>query len=187
MANDSLSEQDIVELITHDPLMMRALDAAAELRLPDWVIGAGFVRNKVWDHLHGSENDCRENDIDLVYFDPDKLFDDRDLEKRLLGDYPQFRWEVVNQATAHLWNGAEQYSSTADALSKWTETATGIGITMSNGELSLIAPWGIDDLVKLIVRPTVIFLQTEESKNYIKQRVINKKWLERWPKLKLEI
>ena len=34
-------------------------------------IGAGFVRNKVWDFLHEfSEPSAGMSDVDLVYFDP---------------------------------------------------------------------------------------------------------------------
>ena len=32
--------------------MMNVLNEANKLNLPDWVIGAGFLRNKVWDYLH---------------------------------------------------------------------------------------------------------------------------------------
>ena len=34
--------------------MLRALQAVARLDLPDAWIGAGFIRNAVWDALHGT-------------------------------------------------------------------------------------------------------------------------------------
>ncbi|MGD9885270.1 MAG: nucleotidyltransferase family protein [Reyranella sp.] len=43
----------IAAIITQDPVAMIQLRAVRELALPDWCIAAGFVRNRVWDHLHG--------------------------------------------------------------------------------------------------------------------------------------
>jgi hypothetical protein len=37
--------------------MMDILHIAEKLKLPDCMIGAGFVRNKVWDHLRGYKNE----------------------------------------------------------------------------------------------------------------------------------
>ncbi len=63
--------EQLLDLIRADPWMMRILRAAAALDLPEWMIGAGFVRNKVWDHLHGFANaEVQTADIDLIYFDP---------------------------------------------------------------------------------------------------------------------
>ena len=54
-----------------DEWMMNVLDIAEKQNLKDWLIGAGFVRNKVWDYLHGYKKEGVEtHDIDLVYFDP---------------------------------------------------------------------------------------------------------------------
>ena len=68
-----MNDGEILDLIRADPWMIRVLGAAAALGLPDWMIGAGFVRNKVWDHLHGFANaEVRTADIDLIYFDPER-------------------------------------------------------------------------------------------------------------------
>ena len=41
----------------------------AQARAPDWCIAAGFVRNRVWDHLHGVVPARAPVDIDVLYFD----------------------------------------------------------------------------------------------------------------------
>ena len=46
-----MNEQDIINLIKNDEWMMSVLGEAEKLCLPDWMIGAGFLRNKVWDFL----------------------------------------------------------------------------------------------------------------------------------------
>ena len=177
-----LSDEDILSLIRSDAWMMNILRIAEELNLPDWAIGAGFVRNKVWDHLHGIQRDgVPTNDIDLVYFDSahvDQLADEA-LSIRLSQETGA-TWEVVNEAYAHSWNDLPPYHSTEDAISQWTETATCVGIRLDSGNLELIAPHGIDDLVQLIVRPTPLYALKSEV---VKERANRKKWFDTWTKL----
>lgn len=45
------SEADVARLVQSDPWMMKVLRAVESLNLPDWWIGAGFLRNKVWTPL----------------------------------------------------------------------------------------------------------------------------------------
>jgi uncharacterized protein len=39
-------------LIRSDAWMMECLQAVERLKLPDWYIAAGFLRNAIWDFLH---------------------------------------------------------------------------------------------------------------------------------------
>lgn len=43
----------ILAWIRQDRWRMAALRQAREAALPDWWLAAGFVRNLVWDRLHG--------------------------------------------------------------------------------------------------------------------------------------
>ena len=62
-----MTEQDILKIIENDKWMMDILHVAQKLNLPDWMIGAGFVRNKVWDYLHGYKNEkVLTRDIDFI-------------------------------------------------------------------------------------------------------------------------
>ncbi|WP_394223745.1 nucleotidyltransferase family protein [Alteromonas gracilis] len=47
---------------------MRCLQALRDLDLPQGYIGAGFVRNAIWDELHNRATTTPLNDIDVVYF-----------------------------------------------------------------------------------------------------------------------
>jgi len=174
--------REILDLIERDEWMMTVIRTAADLNLPDWIIGAGFVRNKVWDHLHGyMKEKVDTNDIDLVYFDSrgndekaDKILS-RDLKVRTGMD-----WEIVNEAYAHKWSNVLAYTSTEDAIAQWPETATAVGVTMKDGKLKLIAPYGIDDLINMIIRPSPKF---EGGVERVRERIKQKRWLEKWPKL----
>ena len=179
-----MTEQDILDLIAGDTWMMSVIRAAADLDLPDWVIGAGFVRSKVWDHLHGRTFERADvSDIDLVYFDPrgNDEAADRMLSKEL-HERTGVPWEIVNEAYAHAWNDSPPYTSTEDAISRWPETATAIGVTMRDNILRLVAPYGVDDLVNMVVRPSPKFRGGMER---VRERVVAKRWLEKWPKVRI--
>ena len=186
-----MTEQDILNLISGDKFMMDTLQTAEKLNLPDWLIGAGFVRNKVWDYLHGyNKPQVDAADIDLIYFDPSGNGEKADEKlSEELKNRTGVNWEIVNQAYAHEWYTIKPlpYTSSEDSVSKWSETATCIGVKVENGKLKLIAPHGVEDLVNLIIRPNLAFVDKGNVKNVVIERVKQKKWLEKWPKLKLEI
>jgi uncharacterized protein len=59
-------ERLVIELISSDITRMHALHAVASLRLPDWLIAAGFVRNAIWDYLFDKKTPL--NDADVIYY-----------------------------------------------------------------------------------------------------------------------
>ncbi|WP_020407830.1 nucleotidyltransferase family protein [Hahella ganghwensis] len=160
---------------------MEALRIAESLKLNDWSIGAGFVRNLVWDKLHDYPEFTPVNDIDLIYFDETNITKEQDLsiEERLklISDLP---WSVKNQARMHIRNHDLPYCSTEDAMSHWVELETAIGAKLSSyGEIELIAPFGVERLFA-----NTITLNSKRMKpKEFKQRVAGKRWLEIWPKL----
>lgn len=179
-----MTEQDILELIRQDKQMMYILKIAEKLQFPDWLIGAGFIRNKVWDHLHGFEKPKNDSsDIDLVYFDPNG--NDEKSDKAIstqLTTETGIKWEVVNQAYTHAWHGVAPYTSTKDAISRWPETATCIGVRLEKEGLTLIAPHGINDLVNMIIR---LSPGCTGGITTVTRRAQKKDWLNRWPKVKM--
>ncbi len=186
MSDHILTENDIVALIQADRWMMDVLESARSLVLPDWMIGAGFVRNKVWDYLHGVESETvPTNDIDLIYYDASCI--DEAIEKvydRQLSALMDVEWSVKNQARMHLKHGLDQpFQSTEHALSEWVETPTCVAVRLeSDGVLRFFAPHGIEDLVHLIVRPTPAF---RNRMDVFDERVQSKGWLRRWGKLQV--
>jgi uncharacterized protein len=182
-----MTEQDIIQIIKNDEWMMNVLTEANKLNLPDWIIGAGFLRNKVWDYLHDIKRDVADtHDIDLVYFDNVNIDEEKDRKlSQSMNGVLGLDWEIVNQAYTHKWHNRDvPYTNTTEGLSEWVETPTCVGVTLINGELKIIAPHGIDDLVNLIVRPTP---SNTGDLGIFYSRIENKKWLEKWPKLKVII
>ncbi|MBX4198582.1 nucleotidyltransferase family protein [Candidatus Parcubacteria bacterium] len=179
-----MTEQDIITIIEKDEWMMDVLKIAEELDLPDWIIGAGFLRNKVWDYLHNYP-ELNRTDVDLVYFEPNG--NDYEADKKLserVRTKTSIDFEIVNQVYTHTWRKMLPNTSTEQSMSTWSDTATCVGVTIKYGKIKLIAPLGIEDLVNFIVRPNPTI--TNDIENF-KRRVKEKDWLKKWPKLKLVI
>ena len=161
---------------------MKILRAVEMLALPDWAIGAGFVRAAIWDHLHGYAMPTPLNDIDVLYFDPDFVDEEREreLERNLRDVVPDAPWSVKNQARMHVRKGLPPHESTEDAMRYWLETPTAVGVRLVDGEMIFIAPFGTDDLLTMTLRPTPY--GWTELEQY-RQRVLAKPWRAQWPKL----
>ncbi|MGF6489273.1 nucleotidyltransferase family protein [Pseudomonas frederiksbergensis] len=174
-------------IISADPARWRLLQLVHSLGLPDCWIGAGFVRNAVWDHLHGRFPSPISSDVDVIWFDPCHCTpsDDRVLEAALRDLDPTVLWSVKNQARMHVQNGDKPYICTTDAMRYWPETATAIAVRLREGNTCEVsAPLGLDDLFNLIIRPTWRF--TEEKKAMYQKRLKSKGWTTAWPLLRQE-
>ncbi|AXO92948.1 hypothetical protein CN272_14620 [Bacillus anthracis] len=180
------TEQHIIRLIENDEWMMNVLQLAKSLELPDWWICAGFVRSKIWDTLHNYEIRTTTPDVDVIYFDPfrkDEIYEQL-LEKKLINLDASIPWSVKNQARMHVVNNMLPYSSSVDAISKFPETATALGVTLDEkNNVILTAPCGIEDVLSLQVRPTAHFLESKERLHMYENRVIKKNWQSKWPNI----
>lgn len=172
-------KQTVIESAWH----FDVLKCVRAQNLPDWAIGAGFVRNLIWDRLHGFDDVTPLNDIDVIYFDAgacDGASDAR-IEARLRRDFPDVPWSVKNQARMHVANGDAAYRDTCDAVAYWLETPTAICVRLDyEDRVHLCAPHGLEDLLGLRVRPTPAGRRKAEQYNC---RVMDKGWQEIWPKL----
>ena|SRR5689334_13164048 len=179
------SEDDIAKLIYTDQWMMDVLHAAETLSLPDWWIGAGFLRNKVWDAIAGKQS-RQSRDIDLVYFNAADTLRESDhaYDIKMKQDFPFAEWEIRNQARMHYVEDFQPFTSTADGIAHWVETATCVAVKSAGGKLQFLFCYGTDDLLGLIARPTSFFA-TGELLNRFYMRVAEKHWQERWPELRI--
>lgn len=180
------TEQDIINLIQDDTWMMKVLQIAKSLELPDWWVCAGFVRSKIWDVLHGYELRTSTPDIDIIYFDPLHISESTEekLENKLKSIDSTIPWSVKNQARMHVINNMPPYSSSVDAISKFPETATALGVTLDERDnVVLTAPCGIQDVLTLQVKPTSHFLETNERTDMYEKRLQKKNWQSKWPNI----
>jgi hypothetical protein len=168
--------------------MMDVLSAAKSLQLQDWWVCAGFIRSKIWDVLHGYPQRTATPDVDVIYFDASDL--DEAVEKKLEGELralnPNVPWSVKNEARMHLIDQALPYASSVDAISKFPETATALGLTLDhNDHVVLAAPCGIDDVIHMKVKPTPFFAGSKEKMKHYESRIAKKDWQRTWPLVRI--
>ncbi|RUQ27667.1 nucleotidyltransferase family protein [Peribacillus cavernae] len=168
--------------------MMEILDTAKSLNLPDWWICAGFVRSKIWDVLHGFSERTTIPDIDVIYFDSINIdeLEEKNFEEKLKSLIPNVPWSVKNEARMHVENNMPPYSSSVDAISKFPETATALGVKLDEKDNVIVtAPCGISDVINLEVKPTLYFTETEERVEIYEERIAKKNWKSTWYKVKV--
>ncbi|GAA0357222.1 nucleotidyltransferase family protein [Bacillus horti] len=168
--------------------MMGILQTAKFLRLPDWWVCAGFVRSKIWDILHGFTERTPMPDVDVVYFDMSCVDEEveKQLEQKLKEMNSTIPWSVKNQARMHIINNNQPYSSSVDAISKFPETATALGLTLDKqNNVILTAPCGIQDVINMEVKPTPYFTEDTERAVIYEDRITKKNWKQTWNQLKV--
>jgi len=177
---------DLKSLLRTDPVRQRLIALVHSLDLPDCWIAAGFVRNAVWDSLHGKAPSLPSGDVDVIWFDSSRNGADIDLhlENRLSKLDNSFAWSVKNQSRMHARNGDAPYRSASDAMRFWPETATAVAVRYTDDDnLEIAAPFELDDLYAAIVRPTPRF--TGAKRPLFDQRLQHKNWLQHWPLLRV--
>lgn len=187
---DPSNQERLCALARATPWFIQALTHVRALRLPAWCVGAGAVRNLVWDALHTHAEPSMLPDIDVAFFDPTDLSAAHDaaLQARLAVASPGTPWEVTNQAGVHLWferhfgHAVAPLRSLDAAVASWPEYATAVGLWLDDGDgLHVIAPHGLDDLFGMVVRrnPARVTLET------YRQRVATKRYAQRWPRVRV--
>jgi hypothetical protein len=180
-------QTQLFDLLGENMSLMAALHEARAVGLPNWAVGAGAIRNLVWDHLHGFAHDAGASDIDLIYFDDRALpTGEAALQLHLRRQAPHRRWDVTNQARVHEWlpahgdSAVAPFSSLSDAIASWPETATAVAVWLkADDRFGLLAPYGLDDLFSLVLRRSPgCNLAT------YRQRLDEKRFTTRWPHLR---
>ncbi len=182
------TKEDILKVVLQDEWMMGILRKAKTLGLPDWWVCAGFVRSKIWDTIYDYTERTPLPDVDVVYFDPSDISEETEktLEDQLRRLDPSVPWSVKNEARMHLVNGFAPFDSAEDAISQFAETATALGLTMTDdSELILTARLGIADAVNGIVRANPCMLASRETAAVYEARIAKKNWHLLWPHLQI--
>ncbi|MET0294285.1 MAG: nucleotidyltransferase family protein [Phenylobacterium sp.] len=184
-------ESQLETILRAAPRLMTVMDTARRLRLPDGLVFSGAVYQPVLNHLTGRPADYGLKDYDLGYFDAaDISYQAEDVViRRVAGAFePPLRdlVEVRNQARVHVWfeghfgEPYEPLSCTAEALERFASATFAVGARLeADGRMTIVAPFGLDDLFSLRLRPnpkrpTSGFARTAEAT----QR--------RWPEVTIE-
>ena len=155
--------------------------------MPDSWLVAGCIAQTIWNLRCRQPADCGLKDLDLIYFDEKDLSAETEAshERRLRDLFRglPLKLDVKNEARVHLWYkdrfgyAINPYSSSADAIATFPTTATSVGIRRVLGKFECCAPFGLDDLFGLVVRP---------NKRQITRAIYEAKvgrWRSIWPSL----
>lgn len=176
-------ELELTNIIKSDQFLMSILKNVQGLQVNDCWVAAGVIRNKVWDYIHNVQTEI--NDIDVIYFEEfnSSIESEKVLESKLLKSMPHQPWSVKNQARMHIKNNISPYSSSFDSVAHFPETSTSVAVRLNNNQIEILAPYGLDDLFKGIVRSTPPFSQNAKLHTIYSNRVQNKNWSSIWKKL----
>ncbi len=189
--NKSLNEQLIIfeKILSTNNDLMIVLERLSKSNLKNYYVGAGAINQTVFNYYHGFDSNYGIKDYDIVYFDKDLSYEKEDIIikniSQLLSDI-NIDFDIKNEARVHLWHkekygsDIEPYTSVEDAISKWFTTVTCIGVRLEDNNLIVFAPYGLNDLFNLLIRP--IKQNSLLKKNYYDDKVNN--WKNRWPLLK---
>jgi uncharacterized protein len=177
-------------ILSGSEILTSILVRAAALGLPDWYLGAGCIAQTVWNIAHGFELNFGIRDYDLVYFDPVDLTYEGE-NARIEAAHQLFGGlkapiEIRNQARVHLWYERHfgyhiaPYKSAEHAIATWPTTATAIGVRQeSGGTRKIFAPFGLNDLFGLVVRPNRVQITREIYCEKVER------WTAVWPRLRV--
>lgn len=179
-----MSAAAVAAILVRSPGHLDALRIMALAGPPGGWIGAGFVRNAVWDAMAGRRPDPSQlSDIDVVFHDAGRTASaDASFEAALRAARPHLPWSVTNQAWMAEANGHGAYRDLTEALAHWPETATAIAARLAAGRIELLAPHGFDDLVAMVLRPSPAHAA---DPSVVRKRLAEKGWPSRWPALRM--
>ncbi len=185
-ASAGAGDLDVEACLDASPLIRTALGRLDGRGPPGWLLAAGAVTQTVWNAAHGFSAAHGIDDLDVVFFDPSG---DDAAERRTADD---IGWlladlgvpvDVKNQARVHEWypdrfgEVVAPYASMTEALSSWPSTATAVGARRVGGRVEVVAPFGLDDLRALVVRPNRVQVPPEVY------RAKAGRWGRTWPRL----
>lgn len=186
-----MSERDLQErligIVQETEWFMRALETVApRIRVP-WCIAAGAVMGLVWNHGTQRRPSHGIKDLDVAYFDPLDLSEEREsrLERIIQNAFPDDSPtpDVKNQARVHLWYervfgyAIQPYDTLETAIASWPTTASAVGVSLRDDVPQIIAPFGLEDLFARRVRP---------NKRVVGKAIFDgkvRKWRRDWPEI----
>ncbi|MDD4931204.1 MAG: nucleotidyltransferase family protein [Candidatus Colwellbacteria bacterium] len=170
-----------------NPIIRTIFEKAPSIGMPNWHLGAGCIAQTFWNIEYGLNPTYGIKDYDLVYFDENISHEKEDefirRGRELFFDIGDII-EIRNEARVHLWYEEHfgypinPYQSMEEAVGSWPTIAAAVAVRYDHDDGFIIcAPFGLDDLFSLVVRPN----KKQITKEIYDRRV--ERWAACWPKL----
>lgn len=175
----------LTRMIRDDRWLMSILEIVRETVSEQAYVGAGAIRDTVWDIMSGVDSHS-VRDVDVVYFDVSDTSEEREqtIRAALENKSSDVLWDVTNQAGVHEWfhlkfgYRVDALESLEDAVATWPEYATCVAVRIdSSGALDIVAPYGLYDLMNKVVRRN----PRRVSQAQYQRRIERKNGYSRWP------
>ncbi len=190
MNSKNINEQlkDLKIILLKNDLLKEILLRLEHSNLKNYYVAAGAINQTVFNHLHGFPLNKNIKDFDIVYYDDDLSYEKEDKVikyiQNLLKDL-NINVDIKNEARVHLWYNKKYnqnrapYTSLENAIARWGTTITCLGVRLENDDLIVTAPYGLNDLFNMVIRP----VKTDFTEEDYNEKVA--KWQKYWPKLKV--
>lgn len=187
--NCAIQDQLVIleKILRENTKLMKILEILEKDDIQNYYVGAGAINQTVFNYYHGKRIDYGIKDYDIVYFDEDVSYEAEDVViKRLEKAFDDLDVivDIKNQARVHLWYyekyGIKRhpYTSVEDAIASWGATITCVGVRLENGKLVVCAPYGLNDIFGMIIRP----VKREFTREAYDERA--ERWMKKWSLLK---
>lgn len=183
---DRIDQEKLVEEILLSSVEIRKiLKVLSSLNLPQSYLGAGAIAQTIWNHLTNKVNSQGIVDFDIIYFDSSDVSEEKEaeIENKLKQLLPNLKIEVRNQARVHIWyknrfqKDIPPYTSSEDAIRTWPTTSTAIGVSLKNDKLEIYAPFGLEDVLSMVLRPNQLLI----TKDLYEKKA--ERYAKEWPEL----
>ncbi len=188
MSSEEL-ERRFRQAVLRNPNNCEILARLHKLALPDAWLVSGCLFQTVWNVLEEREPTYGIKDYDVFYFDPDTSWEAEDRHIKaaaeLFADLP-IEIELRNQARVHLWYEQKfgvpcpQFRSACDGIDHFLNTFSMVGASLSDGDIKIYAPVGLEDVFERIMRPNPRWSGASRRERYEEKAV---RWKSLWPSL----
>lgn len=157
------SVQRLLSLTRRNAVNRELIARLGTLELPDCYLVSGCLFQTVWNVICGKPPECGILDYDIFYYDSSDLSWDAEdaVIRRVRGAFPDLPGEIQvrNQARVHLWYrnrfglDIAPLLSSRDGIDHFLIQASCIGVNCGGGAPEVYAPFGLEDLFSMILRP----------------------------------
>lgn len=178
----------LTTILLQNKTLKEILEKLSKSNLKNYYVTAGAINQTIFNYYHDYELNYGIKDYDIVYFDNDLSYEKEDKIIKeissILKDIDVL-CDIKNEARVHIWYkdkfGIERlpYSSVEDAISRFGATITCIGVRVENNNLKVFAPYGLNDIFSMIIRPVKGDFTEEQY------QLRCEKWKNKWPLLRI--
>lgn len=178
-------EERLLTLVKNDHHLLNVITILRQQHLREATIVGDPIRNLIWNAITKQPSSVLWDKITVYYRNISESYEDfLTTQAQLSQNHSQYFWELTNLSLPERAALAPSQLSISEAVAAQPEKCSAVGIQLlSGGELTVIAPYGLDDAFALRVAPTPAFAVGTKQHPKYQRRLHFNHWQERWPDL----